>query len=138
MVCEWGMSDLLGTVTYDERSENGAYLGANNYREKLYSEKTAQEIDAEMKRILDEAYRRALDIIKEYKDVAQLMTDMLIEFETLDAEDVKKMIERKWSPDEKRQKLEDLAQLHKKKDPASPPPPPPLPQSDSSNIEQPT
>jgi cell division protease FtsH len=124
-------------VTYDERSENGQFLGGAGYREKLYSEKTAQEIDAEMKRILDQAYRYALDIIKQYKDVAQLMTDMLIEFETLDAEDVKKMIERTWSPDEKRKKLEALSKAHIKVDPTVPPPPPPLPVVHEEDVASP-
>ncbi len=128
MVCEWGMSERLGTVTYCERSESGQFLGGSGYREKLYSEQTSQQIDVEMKSILSDAYNRAVDIIKEYKDVAQLMTDMLIEFETLDAEDVQKMIKREWNVDEKRKKLEYISQLHLKKEGgATPPPPPPLP-----------
>ena len=42
MVCEWGMTDKLGTVAYDERSEAGQYLGMPNYHEKHYSEATAE------------------------------------------------------------------------------------------------
>ncbi|MDB6081242.1 MAG: cell division related ATP-dependent zinc proteinase Clp, partial [Chlamydiia bacterium] len=124
MVCEWGMSDLLGTVTYDERSESGQYLGGGSYKAKLYSEKTAQEIDKEVRRIIDDAYQLALQIVREKKDAVELMTQMLIEFETLDAEDVLKIVKNEWSPEEKRAKLTRSEGLHKKPDAATPPPPP--------------
>ncbi len=125
MVCEWGMSERLGTVTYDERSEGGQYLGMSQYREKLYSEATAQEIDKEVKEILQEAYSRSKQIIQEHQDIVVLMTDMLMEFETIDAEDVEKMIKREWNIEEKRNKLKYTEELHKKLAGETPPPPPP-------------
>ena len=135
MVCEWGMSNLLGTVTYDERSENNQYFGAGTVREKMYSEKTAQEIDAEVRRIIDEAYQHALKLIREHKDAVELMTQMLIEFETLDNEDVQRIIKGEWNPDEKRSKLTRLQTSHTKTE-QTPPPPPPLPADDEHIIDQ--
>lgn len=122
MVCEWGMSDKLGAVAYDERSDSGQYLGWSNYHEKKYSEETAKTIDDEVKQILDSANKRAKDILSEHKEQVELMTQMLIEFETLDAEDVLKIMKKEWNIEEKRQKLKMQDELHKK---ISPPPPPP-------------
>jgi cell division protease FtsH len=135
MVCEWGMSEKLGTVAYDERSEGGQYLGMSQFREKLYSESTAQEIDAEVRKFLDEANVRARQIIVENQDIVILMTDMLIEFETLDAEDVRKMIAREWSAEDKRMRLKSSDELHKKPAQSTPPPPPPRPEAQNSQEE---
>ncbi|MBS0636720.1 MAG: ATP-dependent zinc metalloprotease FtsH [Verrucomicrobia bacterium] len=138
MVCEWGMSDKLGTVTYDERSEGGQYLGMSQFREKLYSEATAQEIDAEVKEMLQAAYQRSKDIIQENQDIVVLMTDMLMEFETIDAEDVEKMIKREWNIDEKRSKLKLIEEQHKKtdqQDATTPPPAPPVEKQPEENFQ---
>lgn len=128
MVCEWGMSDKLGPVTYDERSDSGYYLGMSNYHERSYSESTAKEIDNEVKQILDAAHKKAYDIIIQCKDQVELMTQMLMEFETLDAEDVKKILNNQWSADDKRAKLKAQEEAYKKPQPskAQPPPPPPV------------
>lgn len=124
MVCEWGMSDKLGTVAYDERSESGQYLGMGAHHEKKYSEATAKEIDAEVKRILDEAHQYALDVINKHKDKVELMTRMLIEFETLDSEDILLIKEGNFDPEEKKKRLKIAEDLHKL---PTPPPPPPAP-----------
>ncbi len=129
MVCELGMSERIGSVTYEERSENGQYLGMSGYREKKYSEKTAQEIDDEIKRILEAGNARAKKILEENRDIVELMTKMLMEFETLDSEDVQKLIHRQWDIEEKRKRLQ--AQLERMKIPPEevkelvPPPIPP-------------
>ena len=119
MVCEWGMSDTLGTVTYDQRSDSGQYLGMMGYHEKRYSEETARSIDTEVRKILDEAHESALRIIREKYDQVELLAQMLIEFETLDAEDVNKILNNDWNMDEKRVRLKKEDELHKRK-PASP------------------
>ena len=124
MVCEWGMSGKLGAVAYDDRSENGQYLGMNGYSEKKYSEETAREIDDEVRRILDEANDKAKKIISENKDKVELLTEMLIKFETLSAEDVQKILKNEWSIEDKEQRLKQAEDLHKKA-PATPPPLPP-------------
>lgn len=126
MVCEWGMSEKLGLVAYDERTDAGQHLGLTNYYEKKYSEETAKAIDNEVRNILDEAYRRAKEIILKYKDQLELMTQMLMEFETLDAKDVELIINGQWETEEKRQRLR-LAEELNKKNPLAPPPPPPPP-----------
>lgn len=123
MVCEWGMTDSLGTVTYDERSENGQYTGMMGYHEKRYSEETARAIDAEVRKILDEANETALRIIREMRDQVELLAKMLIEFETLDADDIKRICSNEWNLEEKRIRLKKEDELHKRK-PATPPPPP--------------
>ncbi len=125
MVCEWGMSDIIGPVAYEERHDPNAYGAVSHDRR--YSEEKAREIDLEVRRLLDEGHQTAIRIITENKDVVELMTQMLIEFETLDAEDARRMKERQWDPEEKRARLKKADELHKKV-PAStqtPPPPPP-------------
>jgi cell division protease FtsH len=113
MVCEWGMSEELGAMAYDERSESGQYLGVSGHHEKRYSEESARAIDKEVRRILDEAHDKALKIIREHRDQVQLMTEMLMEFETLDAEDVKQIISNTWNSDGKRARLKTADELHK-------------------------
>ncbi len=123
MVCEWGMSDNLGTVTYDERSESGQYLGMAGYHEKNYSDETARKIDKEVKDLIEVAHKRAVEILEEHKDKVQLMTDMLMEFETLDATDVREIMEGSWDAEKKRQRVKVADELQK----ISPPPLPPIP-----------
>ncbi len=62
MICQWGMSDKLGMVQYGDANEY-VFLGREMARSKDYSEHTAQEIDDEVKRIIDEAFKRAKEII---------------------------------------------------------------------------
>jgi cell division protease FtsH len=121
MVCEWGMSDELGTVSYDERTEAGQYLGMSNYHEKNYSNETATKIDLEVKTLLDKAHKEAVLILEKHKDKVQLMTDMLMEFETLDAVDVKEIMAGTWSADTKRGRLKSAEDLQMKTPPAAPP-----------------
>ncbi len=120
MVCEWGMSDL-GTISFEERSDTSPYLGIGGYREKLYSEETAQKIDKEVGNLMQAAHGRAKQIILENKERVQFMTDMLMEFETLDAQDVKEIMSGEWDIEKKRARLRSADELQKKKSP------PPLP-----------
>ncbi len=136
MVCEWGMSDTIGTVALDERSESSPYLGISGAREKLYSEKTAEEVDKEVKRLLEDANSQAVQIIVENKDIIELMAQMLLEFETLDAEDVEKIVARSWNIEEKKTRLKAQDELNKKS-PASPPPPPSLPTDELKEEQKP-
>ncbi len=127
MVCSWGMSEYMGPVSYDETEDSDSYQGGYGGRPKKYSEQTAQDIDKEVRRLLDEANERATSIVNNNKDIVELMTAMLMEFETLDAEDVEKIVKREWNVDEKRAK-EKTAQDLQKQDmiqTITPPPPPP-------------
>ncbi|MBP7074131.1 MAG: ATP-dependent zinc metalloprotease FtsH [Rhabdochlamydiaceae bacterium] len=113
MVCEWGMSPL-GTVAYDERQEAGQYLGMNNMSEKSYSDETAKQIDIEVRKMLDQAHEQAIEVINQNRDKVELMTQMLMEFETLDKDDVKEMIEGTWDIEKKRARLKVSENLQKK------------------------
>lgn len=123
MVCEWGMTDSLGPVAYDERSEAGQYLGATNYQERNYSEETARQIDAEVRKIVEDANKRAHTILEENRDKLVLMTDMLMEFETLDRQDVLEIMSGEWSSDKKRGRVKAEAELQKKVPQSQPAPP---------------
>lgn len=124
MVCEWGMSDKLGAVAYHERSESGQYPGWGGGSDQKYSQETAKAIDEEVRKLLDEAHDKANEILKQHRDKAELMTAMLIEFETLDSEDIDKIMKGEWNVEEKRQRLKIAEELHKKQ--SAPPPPPPI------------
>ena len=119
MVCEWGMTDALGAVAYDDRQEEGQYMmpGASS---KSYSEQTATSIDNEMRTLLDEANKRATKILTDNKDKVQLMTDMLLEFEMLDKEDAIAIAKGTWDIEKKKAKVDLALNSHRK----TPPPPP--------------
>lgn len=114
MVCEWGMTDALGTVAYDERNDAGQYLGFPNYHEKNYSEATAKAIDEEVRKILNGAHEKAVEIIKANKEKLQLMTDMLMEFETLDRQDVLDIMNGQWDLEKKKLKIKSAEESHRK------------------------
>ena len=107
-------------MAYDERSESGQYLGMPNYHDKSYSEATAETIDQQVFQLLDEAHTRAREIIEANREKVQLMTEMLMEFETLDRDDVLEIINGKWDGDKKKDRLKIAQDLQRK----NPPPPP--------------
>jgi cell division protease FtsH len=87
MVLTWGMSDLLGPISYS----NDAGFDEKMYAmpgEKEYSEKTAEQIDNEIKKITDQAYADAKTLIEQNKDKLEKVAISLLKYETLDAEDV--------------------------------------------------
>jgi cell division protease FtsH len=92
MVCEWGMSDKLGMVEYGEH-EDYVFLGRDINKARDYSEATAQEIDREVRRLVDEAYARAKDLILTHRDKVELIAKALLEFETLEGDQVRDIIE---------------------------------------------
>ncbi len=114
MVCEWGMNETLGLVAYDERSESGQYLGTAGYHEKNYSEETAKQIDTEVRKLMDEAHKKATEVIVTHRDQVELMTQMLMEFETLDREDVLDIINNRWDIEKKRERVKLYEELQKK------------------------
>ena len=91
MVCHWGMSDKLGMVQYGENNEY-VFLGREMIRSKDYSERIAQEIDAEVKLIIDNGYRTAKEIIDANRDKLELIANSLLEFETLDGDQVTEIV----------------------------------------------
>jgi cell division protease FtsH len=91
MVTQWGMSDRLGMVQYGDDDEY-VFLGREMARAKIYSEFTAQEIDGEVKRIIDQAYKTAKDIITGNPDKLELIAKSLLEYETLDGSQVEEIV----------------------------------------------
>ncbi len=101
MVMHYGMSDKLGMVLYGE-SQEYVFLGRDMMRSKDYSEQTAQDIDNEVKRIIDEAYKTANDIIEGNRDKLELIAKALLEFETLDGSQVEEIVRTgKFNPPQK-------------------------------------
>jgi cell division protease FtsH len=91
MVMQFGMSDKLGMVLYGEDDEF-IFLGREMGRVKVYSEFTAQEIDGEVKRIIDEQFKVAKDIIQSKLDKLELIAKSLLEYETLDGTQVDEIV----------------------------------------------
>jgi cell division protease FtsH len=91
MVCQWGMSEKMGMVQYGNDQEQ-VYMGRDMAQRKDYSEFTAQEIDAEVKRIINEAYNVAKNIIDSNRDKLEIIANALIEYETLDGQQVGEIV----------------------------------------------
>ena len=91
MVTEWGMSEKLGPLTFGKKDEH-IFLGKEISRHKDYSEKTAIDIDEEIKRIVLEAYSISKKILAEHYDLLDALAKALLEKETLDGEEIDALI----------------------------------------------
>jgi cell division protease FtsH len=91
MVCQWGMSDRLGMVQYGN-DQDQLFLGRDMVQRKDYSEFTAQEIDTEVKRIINEAYDRSKHIIDTHRDKLEIIANALLEYESLDGVQVSEIV----------------------------------------------
>ena len=91
MVTQWGMSDKLGMVLYGD-SDDYVFLGKEISQNKTYSEQTAQQIDTEVRRLIDEAYKLAKSLIEENRDKLDLIANALLEYETLDGKQVEDIV----------------------------------------------
>ncbi len=91
MVCEWGMSDKLGPLTFGKKQEE-IFLGREIARHRDYSEETAQQIDAEVKRIVEEAEKKALELLEARIDILKKVAETLLERETLDGAELDRLI----------------------------------------------
>jgi len=91
MVTQWGMSDELGMVLYGD-SDEYVFLGKEISQNKGYSEQTAQQIDAEVRRLIDEGYQLAKKLIKDNRDKLDLIANALLEHETLDGKQVEDIV----------------------------------------------
>jgi cell division protease FtsH len=90
MVCEWGMSNL-GMIRFSEENDY-VFLGRDVSRAREYSETTAQQIDSEVKRLIDEAYGKATEILESKRDKVELIAKALLEFETLEGSQIEDLI----------------------------------------------
>ncbi len=91
MVCRWGMSSKLGPLAFGAR-EGEVFLGRDLYTRPDYSEETARQIDAEVREIVMSCYERAKKLLQENFDTLNRIADGLIEYETLEADDVETLV----------------------------------------------
>jgi len=91
MICEWGMSETLGPLMFGKKQEQ-IFLGREFAQHRDYSEKTAEAIDNEIKRLVIDAYESAKGILVEHDSALHALAKSLLEKETLDATDVDKII----------------------------------------------
>lgn len=87
MVTRYGMSDALGPMVYGE-NEGEVFLGRSVTTHKNLSEETLRQVDAEIRRIIDEQYALARKLLEEHRDKVEVMTAALLEWETLDADQI--------------------------------------------------
>ncbi len=90
MVTKYGMSEKMGTVALE--GEGGRALFGSGVNGKEYSEKVSSEIDAEVKKIIDGAYQKALDIITEHRKALDAIAKTLVEKETLEREEFEQLL----------------------------------------------
>ena len=91
MVCEFGMSERLGALTYGKR-ERQVFLGRDLFEERNYSEQTAIQIDEEIRRIIDACYANATQELTAHRQQLDTLATVLLEKEVLDGEEVKRLL----------------------------------------------
>jgi cell division protease FtsH len=91
MVCEWGMSERLGPLTFGKKEEQ-IFLGREIATHRDYSEYTAQEIDQEVRRIVEEAEQKTTELLSANLDKLHLLANALLEKEILDGEEIDKIL----------------------------------------------
>ena len=91
MVTRWGMSDALGPLQYAEPEEE-VFLGYSVNRQRQMSNETAQQIDKEIRRIVEEGYERAKHLLDEHRSELEKLAQALLEYETLSGDEIQKVI----------------------------------------------
>ena len=91
MVTQWGMSDAMGPLQYEERQEG--YLGYGMSQRSAMSDETAQKIDAEIRKLVESGHKRATDLLTEHNNQLHLLANALLEFETLSGEEINQLLE---------------------------------------------
>jgi len=97
MVTKWGLSDRLGPLTYSE-DEGEIFLGRSVTQHKNLGDDTARIIDEEVRSLIDKNYQRAESLLKEHIEVLHAMTDTLMKYETIDANQIDALMEGKDVP----------------------------------------
>lgn len=98
MVTEFGMSDKLGPLQFGQ-AQGQVFLGRDFNNEQNYSDKIAYEIDVEIQTIIKECYARAKNLLTEHREKLDLIANTLLEIETLDAEQIKHLVDHGRLPD---------------------------------------
>ncbi len=91
MVAEWGMSDKLGPIAYEE-PEGEIFLGYSISKRKNMADSTALEVDKEIRRVIDEAYKKAQMLLKKHKKQLDILAHGLVEYETLTSDEIQKLL----------------------------------------------
>ena len=124
MVCEWGMSEKMGPLTYGSKEEQ-VFLGKDFSSQKNFSDQTAKLIDQEVKTLVVGGYTRATELLKQNRDKLEEMAQALLEHETLNAKDIQNILDGKDISDDKdsgtTQNLKDDEAPTKKTEPKSDP-----------------
>jgi cell division protease FtsH len=94
MVTRWGLSDELGTVSYGENQDE-VFLGMSVSRTQNVSEATAQKIDVEIRRLVEEGYQEATKILTTKRDALETLAKGLLEFETLTGDEINDLLDGK-------------------------------------------
>jgi cell division protease FtsH len=103
MVCEWGMSEAMGPLAFGTKQEE-IFLGREIAQHRDYSENTARDIDAEVKRLVTEATQKAHDILRVNLDKLHTLAKVLLEREILDGEEIDALLNgRAMQPDDEAQ-----------------------------------
>jgi len=92
MVTQWGMSEKLGPRTFG-RKEEMIFLGREISEQRDYSEKVAEEIDEEVRRLIDKAYHTAKQVLTEHRDKLEEVVQAILERETIEGDDLKRLLE---------------------------------------------
>ena len=91
MICEWGMSDEMGPATFGKKDQE-IFLGREIAQHRDYSEETAQKIDAEVKRLIAKAHKKAEDLLTKHLDELHALAKALLEYEILDGEQIDQVL----------------------------------------------
>jgi cell division protease FtsH len=91
MVTQWGMSDEMGPLQYEEKHDG--YLGYGMSQRSAMSDETAKKIDAEIRKLVEGGHKRATDLLNEHNDQLHLLANALLEFETLSGDEIKQLLE---------------------------------------------
>jgi cell division protease FtsH len=94
MVTRWGLSEELGTVSYGDNNDE-VFLGMQMGRQQAVSEATAQKIDSEVRRLVEDGYKEATRILTEKRDDLETLSKGLLEFETLSGDEIKDLLDGK-------------------------------------------
>jgi cell division protease FtsH len=97
MICRFGMSEAIGPVSFDDESGD-VFLGRDFVARKNYSEKTAEQIDGEVKRLLSQLYGDAKTLLQDNRHMLDRIAEALLERETLETADLKRLLEGQTLP----------------------------------------
>jgi cell division protease FtsH len=91
MVTQWGMSDAMGPLQYEERQEG--YLGYGMSQRSAMSDETARKIDAEIRKLVEGGHQRATELLTTHNEQLHLLANALLEFETLSGDEINQLLE---------------------------------------------